>query len=408
VDAVIASCGEQDGDASSCAVLAWARSGAMALTGWPDGPPLVPPFPVMTRLVALAASLREASAHAGRAVVVDAGDVVTARAAALGLTRRGRVSCGGATRLLFARDGWLALSLARPSDIEAVPAIIGEPAGAEPWAALERAASLSTAGALVDQAQLLGVAAAILPEMSPTMAPPPYRIERKGPEHRRPVVDALVVDLSSLWAGPLCASILHRAGAQVVTVESAGRPDGARAHPAFYSSLHRGHDHATFDFTSATGVDGLRALLARADVVIESSRPRALAQLGIDFAEHVARGTTWVSITGYGRESPYSNRVAFGDDAAVAAGLVAFDHAGAPVFCADAIADPAAGLAAAAGALTALLNGGGCLVDVALRDAAAFLADPGAPPCEHPVRPGARAGSWQVAHGATWVDVVAP
>ena len=38
----------------------------------------------------------------------------------------------------------------------------------------------------------------------------------------------LVVDLSALWAGPLCAHLLGLAGARVVKVESLGRPDGAR------------------------------------------------------------------------------------------------------------------------------------------------------------------------------------
>jgi crotonobetainyl-CoA:carnitine CoA-transferase CaiB-like acyl-CoA transferase len=117
--------------------------------------------------------------------------------------------------------------------------------------------------------------------------------------------------------------------------------------------------------------------VAQADVVIESSRPRALAQLGIDAPAVVAArpGTTWVSITGYGRSSP---RVAFGDDAAVAAGLVAYDREGAPVFCADAVADPITGLHAAVAALTSRARGGGHLAEVAMVDAAASTLGP---PC---------------------------
>ena len=66
--------------------------------------------------------------------------------------------------------------------------------------------------------------------------------------------------------------------------------------------------------------------------------------------------------------------VGFGDDAAVAAGLVAWDEAG-PCFCADAAADPATGLLAALAVVDHLAAGGRWLLDVALaRVAAAALA----------------------------------
>ena len=83
----------------------------------------------------------------------------------------------------------------------------------------------------------------------------------------------------------------------------------------------------------------------------------------------VARtGLTWVSITGYGREGSAAELVAFGDDAAVAGGLVAADGAGGPVFCADAVADPLTGLYAAAAALAVE---GGALVSVPMVGVAA-------------------------------------
>jgi crotonobetainyl-CoA:carnitine CoA-transferase CaiB-like acyl-CoA transferase len=75
-----------------------------------------------------------------------------------------------------------------------------------------------------------------------------------------------------------------------------------------------------------------------------------------------------VSITGYGREGNAADLVAFGDDAAVAGGLVAADGAGGPVFCADAVADPLTGLYAAAAALAVE---GGALVSVPMAGVAA-------------------------------------
>jgi crotonobetainyl-CoA:carnitine CoA-transferase CaiB-like acyl-CoA transferase len=93
-----------------------------------------------------------------------------------------------------------------------------------------------------------------------------------------------------------------------------------------------------------------------------------MEQLGIDPLEVVAGGTTWVSVTAYGRGGSWSNRVGFGDDVAVAAGLVAGAN-GAPLMCGDAAADPIAGLHAAAAATGSLLSGRSHLIDVSLRAA---------------------------------------
>ena len=164
-----------------------------------------------------------------------------------------------------------------------------------------------------------------------------------------------VIDLSSLWAGPLCGHLLTILGARVIKVESLHRPDGARhGPPEFYDLLHAGQESVALDFTSAAGRAALAGLVAVADVVIEGSRPRALRQLGIRAEEVVARGTDkcWISITAYGRTGPWANAPGFGDDAALAAGLIAFDpRTGTPAPCGDAIADPVTGVNAALVAL---------------------------------------------------------
>jgi crotonobetainyl-CoA:carnitine CoA-transferase CaiB-like acyl-CoA transferase len=218
----------------------------------------------------------------------------------------------------------------------------------------------------------------------------------------------LVVDLSAMWAGPLCARLLGLAGMRVIKVESVWRPDGARAgDPRFFDWLHGGHASVGLDLTTSGGRAALAQLVAAADVVIESSRPRALAQLGIDAEATVGArpGVTWVSITGHGREGTAGRRVAFGDDAAVAAGLVAHDDQDRPVFCGDAIADPITGLSAAVGALSSVAAGGGHLVDVPMVGAvAAAMAVPVAPEAAHR----AADGTWQVATASGVHPVASP
>jgi crotonobetainyl-CoA:carnitine CoA-transferase CaiB-like acyl-CoA transferase len=172
------------------------------------------------------------------------------------------------------------------------------------------------------------------------------------------------VDFSALWAGPLCAHLLGLAGARVVKVETPQRLDGARrGNPGFYRLLHAGHRAVLLDPATPAGRRAMSALVDSADIVIEASRPRALAGFGLDAQAAADRGTIWVSITANGRDSP---RVGFGDDVAAGAGLVALDEAGQPVFCGDAIADPLTGLVAAELALSAPENGRGRLFDVAM------------------------------------------
>ena len=185
-----------------------------------------------------------------------------------------------------------------------------------------------------------------------------------------------VVDLSSLWAGPLCAQLLETAGCEVIKVESTSRPDGARLGSREFFDLLNGRKRSVvLDFADREDLRALIDLLASADVVIEASRPRALEQLGIDRQTLLATTgiSVWLQITGHGATGADENRIGFGDDAAVAGGLVSWDD-DQPVFCADAIADPATGLIAASAALEALDAGGKWVLDASLRRTAEAMA----------------------------------
>ncbi|WP_308205246.1 CoA transferase, partial [Frankia tisae] len=396
------------GTAELPAALGWAASGLMWLTGPPGRAPLVPDGPVLARAEAAARLFTALSWQLGRAVWPDAATLLGGRAALLGLHRRGDWSANGSCRLLPASDGWIAVNLSRPHDVDAVDALVGalgDQVGlvsADPclhpveqaWAALSAAAAARPAADVVDLARLLAIPAA---ELDGPRRPTPIRTLSTAGAVGVRAEPPLVIDLSAMWAGPLCAHLLGEIGMRVVKVESVHRPDGARrGDPDFYDWLHAGHESVALDFATPGGRAMLRRLVERADVVIESSRPRALAQLGLDAAELVAArpGRTWVSITGYGRFYTDAHAgpdpVAFGDDAAVGGGLVAWDRSGGgdavtPVFCGDAIADPLTGLFAALAAAASVLGGGGHLLDVAMREVAAWAAAPPAAPPAEPV-----------------------
>ena len=208
-------------------------------------------------------------------------------------------------------------------------------------------------------------------------------IEGRATPARRSPGTLRVADLSSMWAGPLCGAVLARSGAQVLKVESTARPDGTRqGPPAFFEQLNGAKEQVHLDLTAPEGARQLEELLRTVDVVIESSRPRALRQLGIRAEALLGEPEgprVWVSITGHGRVGAGAERVAFGDDAAVSGGLVSWSD-GAPVFCADAIADPLTGLTAAAAALDAWSEPTPVVLDVAMSRVAAHFAGTGARP----------------------------
>ena len=75
-----------------------------------------------------------------RAARVDPLALLAERAAIAGLPRAGDISCGGATRLMPAADGWVALSLARPDDVDSCLPGSGGRRADDPWAAVGYAA----------------------------------------------------------------------------------------------------------------------------------------------------------------------------------------------------------------------------------------------------------------------------
>jgi CoA-transferase family III len=341
----------------------WAGSGLAWLTGPSDGQPDFSRAAVLAEAHRVTADIAQLLG-----VEVDAATILAGRAAILDLSRRGRVSAGGATRLLATADGWCAVALPRDDDVATLPALLeAESVAGDPWMLLSRWAATRSTEAVVDRARLLDIVAAGLAEVP--AEPPAIRVGRRATGPRRPD-GLLVADLSSLWAGPLCAQLLARAGAVVVKVESPRRPDGTRSGPAaFFDWMNFGKLSYAVDFDNDQ--NALRQLLAAADIVIEGSRPAALQRRQLSPDDVPGRaGRIWLRISGYGGQP---DRPAFGDDAAVAGGLVGAGAQG-PVFCGDAIADPLSGLAAARAVGQSLQRGGGEVIDVWMAQVAAGYA----------------------------------
>ena len=347
----------------------------MALCGRSDGPPLLPPtLSLPARLSGIVEEIERLSTSRNRAVRFSWEAALAGRAALLGIHRRGRMSPNGTCRLLKAPDGDVALNLPRPDDIELVPALTEtSSASHDPWEAVAEMASRTPAGEFVSRARLLGLAAAVPSERG---AKHPYRSTRLAEPRPLPTDRPwAVVDLSSLWAGPFAARVLAESGARVIKVEDPQRLDGARQNPAFYSWVHPAVEvSARIDIRSSDGRVELSKLLDSAEVVIEASRPRALEQIGLSPEQRgIPPGQIWLSITAHGRTGAGRDWTGFGDDAAVAGGLICRDLDGTTTFCGDAIADPITGLVAGLAVLRSLREGGGQLIETSLSGVAAWV-----------------------------------
>ena len=225
--------------------------------------------------------------------------MLAGRAAIMNLTRRGRISAGGATRLLRHRRRLVCGRAAARRRRRGATGADGS-----------RRGHRRSVGSAIP----LGGNAFYRWTWSTAPSCSTSRSQRWGkPQRSHRPCDAcgssagprradglLVADLSSLWAGPLCGQLLARAGAVVVKVESPSRPDGTRrGEPAFFDWMNAGKLSYCVDFDSDS--DALRRLLDAADIVIEGSRPAALRRRGLS-AEDLP-GRTGSNLVAYQRLS---------------------------------------------------------------------------------------------------------
>jgi alpha-methylacyl-CoA racemase len=205
-----------------------------------------------------------------------------------------------------------------------------------------------------------------------------------------------VVDLTRLFPGPFCTQLLADLGARVIKVEPADGGDYARWYPpigehgaygSFFASVNRGKWSVAVDLRRPEGVDVLRDLLRRADVLVEGFRPGVMEKwgLGLDALANVNAQLIVCRITGYGQDGP--DALLAGHDLNYLARSGVFGAAGTPeappLPLPVQVADLAGGaLYAAFGIATALYRRTrthhGCLIDVSMTEGAASLFGPAA------------------------------
>jgi len=200
----------------------------------------------------------------------------------------------------------------------------------------------------------------------------------------QPLAGLLVLDFTTLLPGPLAALILAEAGAEVIKIERPGGEDMRRIPPivdgesAPFALLNRGKQVLTLDLKDKAECERLKALIARADILIEQFRPGVMARLGLgyDDVRKINPLLIYCSISGYGQSGPRADEAGHDINYIGNTGLLDLqpgppEH---PVVPPALIADIAGGsFPAVINILLALRardqNGEGCHLDVAMTDA---------------------------------------
>lgn len=197
-----------------------------------------------------------------------------------------------------------------------------------------------------------------------------------------------VLDLSRVRAGPTCVRIFADFGADVIKIESPPGLDpnenmsGPR-HGYDMQNLHRNKRSLTLNLKKEPARAVLRRLIGTADLLVENFRPDVKERLGLDFETLHALNPRLilVSISGFGQSGPYRLRAGFDQIAQGMGGMMSVTGlpGQGPVRAGIAVADSAAGLYGAIGALVALqeraVSGKGQWVQTSLLEAQIAMMD---------------------------------
>lgn len=198
-----------------------------------------------------------------------------------------------------------------------------------------------------------------------------------------PLEGITVLDFSRVLAGPFCTMILGDLGATVIKVERPGTGDDSRqfgpyinSESAYFMSVNRNKYSITLDLKSSKGVDIVKELVKKVDIVVENFKPGTMKKFGIEYEtlSSINPALIFASASGFGQTGPYSAKPAYDSVIQAMGGLMSITGAedGEPTRVGSSISDITAGLFTVIGILSALhfrgKTGKGQLVDVAMLD----------------------------------------
>jgi len=202
--------------------------------------------------------------------------------------------------------------------------------------------------------------------------------------------DIKVVDLTRVRSGPTCVRQLADWGADVIKVEAreadaanSKQSDFSARHDPDFQNLHRNKRAIAIDLKTPAGLEILKKLVAKADVIVENFRPDVKTRLGIDYEslEKINPRLIYASISGFGQDGPYKDRPGVDQIAQGMSGLMSItgEPGRGPMRAGIALSDLSAGLFAAMGILVALhereRSGRGQFVHTSLLQAQIFMLD---------------------------------
>ncbi len=176
-----------------------------------------------------------------------------------------------------------------------------------------------------------------------------------------PLEHITVVDLTRARSGPTAVRQLADMGASVIKVEARQLEEGDSTAIGFdFLNLHRNKRSMTLDLKHPRGVEVLKRMVVKADVVIENFRPDVKHRLGIDYESlsKINPRLVYGSISGFGQTGPYAERPGYDQIAQGMGGLMSVTGlpGQGPVRVGIPVADLTAGLFLAQGILVALLE----------------------------------------------------
>ena len=237
------------------------------------------------------------------------------------------------------------------------------------------------------------------------LAPRPQR--PTGLERGLPLQGVRVLEMAVVWAGPLCGRLLAEAGAEVIKLEAARRPDLIRGparplHPAdgvyprarpgpdpwnrhaYFNDRNRGKLGVCLDLDREEGQALARAIAARCDVVVENLSPGALRRFGLDYdsLRRLRPDIVYLSMPAQGLTGPERGHVGYGATNDLTSGLISVTgyEDGTPQNAGINVSDPVAAFHGFVAVMAALhyraRSGRGLHIDLSQRESTAYFMAP--------------------------------